>query len=35
MRILPMRGMESTLQSTFPRLQVAMRNQLHDYRVFA
>jgi death-associated protein kinase len=32
MRILPMRGMETTLQSTFPRLQVAMRNQLSDYR---
>uniref|UniRef100_A0AC34RJF7 Death domain-containing protein n=1 Tax=Panagrolaimus sp. JU765 TaxID=591449 RepID=A0AC34RJF7_9BILA len=31
-RILPMRGMESTLQSTFSRLQVALRNQLHDYR---
>uniref|UniRef100_A0A7E4VSP6 Non-specific serine/threonine protein kinase n=1 Tax=Panagrellus redivivus TaxID=6233 RepID=A0A7E4VSP6_PANRE len=32
LRVLPMRGMESTLQSTFPRLQVAMRKQLHDYQ---
>uniref|UniRef100_A0A914CMF3 Non-specific serine/threonine protein kinase n=1 Tax=Acrobeloides nanus TaxID=290746 RepID=A0A914CMF3_9BILA len=31
LRILPMRGMERSLQSTFPRIQVAMRRSMHDF----
>lgn len=31
-RILPMRGMERSLQSTFPRIQVAMRRSMHDFQ---
>lgn len=34
MRILPMRGMERSLQSTFPRIQVAMRKSMQDFQVF-
>uniref|UniRef100_A0A1I7X8R7 Non-specific serine/threonine protein kinase n=1 Tax=Heterorhabditis bacteriophora TaxID=37862 RepID=A0A1I7X8R7_HETBA len=32
-RVLPMRGMERSLQSTFPRIQVAMRRSMHDFQV--
>ncbi|KAI6178368.1 CAMK/DAPK/DAPK protein kinase, variant [Aphelenchoides besseyi] len=32
LRILPMRGMERSLQSTFPRIQVAMRRSMHDFQ---
>ncbi|KAI1718149.1 protein kinase domain-containing protein [Ditylenchus destructor] len=32
MRIVPMRGMERSLQSTFPRIQVAMRRSMRDFQ---
>ncbi|KAI6226040.1 CAMK/DAPK/DAPK protein kinase, variant [Aphelenchoides besseyi] len=32
LRILPMRGMERSLQSTFPRIQVGMRRSMHDFQ---
>ncbi|KAI6241190.1 Non-specific serine/threonine protein kinase [Aphelenchoides fujianensis] len=32
LRILPMRGMERSLQSTFARIQVAMRRSMHDFQ---
>lgn len=32
-RVLPMRGMERSLQSTFPRIQVALRRSMHDFQV--
>lgn len=28
-----MRGMERSLQSTFPRIQVALRRSMHDFQV--
>ncbi|EJD74145.1 CAMK/DAPK/DAPK protein kinase, variant [Loa loa] len=31
-RVLPMRGMERSLQSTFPRIQVALRRSMHDFQ---
>ncbi|EGT55865.1 CBN-DAPK-1 protein [Caenorhabditis brenneri] len=31
-RILPMRGMERSLHSTFPRIQVALRRSINDYQ---
>lgn len=34
-RVLPMRGMERSLQSTFPRIQVALRRSMHDFQVMA
>ncbi|ETN85522.1 death domain protein [Necator americanus] len=32
-RVHPMRGMERSLQSTFPRIQVALRRSMHDFQV--
>ncbi|CEF64989.1 Bent [Strongyloides ratti] len=32
MKILPMRGMERSLQSTFPRIQTALRRSMHDFQ---
>ncbi|CAI4229948.1 unnamed protein product [Auanema sp. JU1783] len=31
-RVLPMRGMERSLQSTFPRIQVALRRSMNDFQ---
>uniref|UniRef100_A0A158P882 Non-specific serine/threonine protein kinase n=1 Tax=Angiostrongylus cantonensis TaxID=6313 RepID=A0A158P882_ANGCA len=31
-RVYPMRGMERSLQSTFPRIQVALRRSMHDFQ---
>lgn len=31
-RVHPMRGMERSLQSTFPRIQVALRRSMHDFQ---
>uniref|UniRef100_A0A0N5A9F4 Non-specific serine/threonine protein kinase n=1 Tax=Syphacia muris TaxID=451379 RepID=A0A0N5A9F4_9BILA len=31
-RVLPMRGMERSLQSTFPRIQVALRRSMRDFQ---
>uniref|UniRef100_A0A1I8A483 Non-specific serine/threonine protein kinase n=1 Tax=Steinernema glaseri TaxID=37863 RepID=A0A1I8A483_9BILA len=31
-RVLPARGMERSLQSTFPRIQVALRRSMHDFQ---
>ncbi|TKR62381.1 hypothetical protein L596_026356 [Steinernema carpocapsae] len=31
-RIVPARGMERSLQSTFPRIQVALRRSMHDFQ---
>lgn len=32
MRILPMRGMERSLQSTFTRIQVSLRRSMRDFQ---
>lgn len=32
MRIAPQRGMEKSLQSTFPRIQVALRRSMRDFQ---
>ncbi|CAD5209714.1 unnamed protein product [Bursaphelenchus xylophilus] len=32
LRVVPMRGMERSLQSTFPRIQVALRRSMNDFQ---